>query len=83
MTGHLDTSTLHVASADAPDALILLDMPRADEEQIGGGCHAPSPPPIQTPTHLCTVVKATMQDSSLVHDAQMRRQKLPPPSAHR
>ena len=75
MADHQDT--LHVASADAPNALIPLEMPRADEEQIGGGCCAPSPPPVQTPTCLCTIVKATTQDSGLVCDAEMHCRKLP------
>ena len=75
MADHQDTP--HVASADAPDASILLDMPRADEEQIGGGRRAPSPPPVQTPTRLRTIVKATTWDSGLVRDAEMRRWKLP------
>lgn len=68
-----------MASVDAPNVLILLDMSRADEEQIGGGRHAPSPPPIQTLTHLRTIMKATTQDSSLVCDAQTCRRKLAPP----
>ncbi|KAI6004800.1 hypothetical protein EDD15DRAFT_2359662 [Pisolithus albus] len=40
------------------------------EEQIGGGCRLPSPPPQLTPTRFHTHVKATMRNSGLVRLAQ-------------
>lgn len=43
-----------------------------NEEQIGGGRRAPSPPPVLTPTHFCTSIKVTPHDSGLVHQAQAR-----------
>lgn len=77
MASHQDPP--HAASTNTLHALLLPDMPRADKEQIGGGRRAPSPLPVQTPTRLHTVVKATSQDSGLVRDAQMHRQKLDHP----
>ncbi|KAF8420165.1 hypothetical protein L210DRAFT_3654954 [Boletus edulis BED1] len=44
--------------------------------QVGGGRRTPSPPPILTPTRLCTAVKATARDAGLVRSAQARRVRL-------
>ena len=46
------------------------------EEQIGGGRRPASPPPEQTPTRLCSRVKATERDTGLVRDAGTRRERL-------
>ena len=51
-------------------AHLCLPIEVAEGEQIGGGCRIPSPPPVQTPTRLQTMVKATQKDIGLVQDAQ-------------
>lgn len=47
-----------------------------NEEQISGGRHAPSLPPVLTPTRFRTSIKVTPHDSGLVRQAQARRGRL-------
>ena len=49
-----------------PQQLEVAPLSKIGEEQIGGGCHAPSLPPVQMPTRLRTTVKATVKDSGLI-----------------
>ena len=44
------------------------------EVQVGGGRRADvSPPPVLTPTHLRTAIKATNRDGGLISKARLRR----------
>ncbi|KAG1882369.1 hypothetical protein F4604DRAFT_1921519 [Suillus subluteus] len=46
------------------------------EEQIGGGRRQPTPPPVQTPTRLRGIIKATDRDMGLVKEASACRARL-------
>ncbi|KAF9233117.1 hypothetical protein BU15DRAFT_80472 [Melanogaster broomeanus] len=52
------------------------EMEDVIEGQIGGGRRQPSPPPVETPTRLHAIVKATVKDSGVVREAQTRRSRL-------
>jgi len=46
------------------------------EGQVGGSHRQPSPPPMETPTHLQACIKPMVHDTGLVQQAEHRRARL-------
>ncbi|KIM50169.1 hypothetical protein SCLCIDRAFT_34584 [Scleroderma citrinum Foug A] len=65
------THSSSLLGTDFTDDYILLPP------QEGGGHHEPSPSIMITPTQLCQKIKATTQNTGLIHEASFRRSFVP------